>query len=348
LRSDLFFAMRFHRHDVFQFLRSLSFRRVLNIIQVTTSYHLSRWLRVPLQWGKPFNISVEPTTHCNLRCPQCPSGLRAFTRPTGSMSTDLFAALLSQMQNRLVYLYFYFQGEPFLNPSFLGMVRMAALQKLYTVTSTNAHYLNDQVARQTVESGLSRIIVSIDGTTQEVYEQYRVGGDLEKVKQGVRNLVKWKQELKSHTPHIIIQFLVVKPNEHQIEAAKVLTRELGADELKLKTAQVYDYATGSDLIPEQEQYSRYRALPDGTYALKNKLANHCWKLWHSTVITWDGSIVPCCFDKDAAHSMGSLQQSNFSTIWRGEPYKRFRKSILKSRSNIDICTNCTEGTKVWA
>jgi hypothetical protein len=81
----------------------------------------------------------------------------------------------------------------------------------------------------------------------------------------------------------------------------------------LKTAQVYDYKNGNELIPENEQYSRYKKNSDGTYSIKNSLENNCWKLWHSCVITWDGKVVPCCFDKDAQYQLGDLQTHSFST-----------------------------------
>ena len=90
-----------------------------------------------------------------------------------------------------MYLVFYFQGEPYLNPQFLDMVKYASGKKIYTATSTNAHYLNEANAKKTIESGLDRLIISIDGTTQDVYQQYRVGGNLEKVLEGARNVVKW-------------------------------------------------------------------------------------------------------------------------------------------------------------
>jgi radical SAM protein with 4Fe4S-binding SPASM domain len=102
------------------------------------------------------------------------------------------------------------------------------------------------------------------------------------------------------------------------------------------------------LIPNNPKYSRYQKLANGTYRIKNALLNHCWKLWHSCVVTWDGKVVPCCFDKDAAHRLGDLQTTSFKTIWQGNDYYRFRRSVLTARKEIDICTNCTEGTKVWA
>jgi radical SAM protein with 4Fe4S-binding SPASM domain len=227
-------------------------------------------------------------------------------------------------------------------------VKYAADKNIYTATSTNAHYLSDQMARKTVESGLDRLIISIDGTTQETYEQYRVGGQLSKVIEGARNVVRWKKELRSATPHIIFQFLVVKPNEHQVEEVKQLAKTTGADAVAFKTAQIYDYENGSPLIPAQEKYARYRQLPDGKWTIKNPLLNHCWKLWQGAVVTWDGRVVPCCFDKDASHVMGSFDNLTFGEIWKSKSYESFRSSVLKSRSEIEMCKNCTEGTKVWA
>ena len=88
---------------------------------------------------------------------------------------------------------------------------------------------------------------------------------------------------------------MVQANEHQINDIKVLGKEIGVDEVRFKTAQIYDYVNGNKLIPTIEKYSRYKKQNDGTYQIKNKMHNHCWKLWHSSVITWDGSVVPCCF-----------------------------------------------------
>lgn len=336
------------KNDTLNFISKLTFLKVWNAFIVILSFYVAKFTKKPIQWGLPFNISIEPTTKCNLGCPECPSGLKSFTRPTGNMEVDFYNKILGELGDKLIYLYFYFQGEPYLHPKFLELVKEANKKKIYTVTSTNAHFLTERKAKETIESGLDRIIISIDGTTQETYENYRIGGSLEKVKEGTKNLVRMKKELKSATPHTIIQFLVVKPNEHQIEDIYKLGAELGVDEVKLKTAQIYDFENGSDLMPTIDEYSRYKKQVDGKYKLKNDLLNHCWKLWHSCVITWDGKIVPCCFDKDAQHQLGDLNTKTFKEIWKSDLYNSFRKKILKSRAEIDICNNCTEGTKVWA
>ena len=336
-------------HDSLNLLSKLTPRRIWNGTKVLGSYYISKWTKKPVQWGYPVSVSVEPTTSCNLRCPECPSGLRAFTRPTGVLQNNFFRDTIDQISKDLLYLIFYFQGEPYLNPEFLDMVQYAAGKGIYTATSTNAHYLNDNLAKKTVESGLDRLIISIDGTTQEVYEQYRVGGKLDKVLEGARNIMKWKKELKSRTPFVFFQFLVLKPNEHQMDSVRKLAKEIGVDDVRFKTAQIYDYANDpNNLIPSLDKYSRYKKNKKNEFEFKNSLSNHCWRLWHATVITWDGLVVPCCFDKDAQHQLGDLKGMPFKEIWHNKQYADFRRSILQSRSNIDICANCSEGTKVWS
>lgn len=133
-----------------------------------------------------------------------------------------------------------------------------------------------------------------------------------------------------------------------MEEIQALGKELGVDEVVLKTAQIYDYENGSPFIPEQEKYSRYKLKKDGTYSIKNSLDNQCWKLWHGAEITWDGKVLPCCFDKDAEFVMGTLENSSFAEIWRSEPYDLFRQQLLIGRAEVEMCKNCSEGTKVWS
>src|SRR5687767_4504269 len=248
----------FNFNDSVNLLSKLTPARVWNGLKVLSSYYISFISKKPVQWGLPVSISFEPTTSCNLRCPECPSGLRAFTRPTGMLKKDFFTQTIDDIHKELLYLIFYFQGEPYLNTSFLDMVKYASDKGIYTATSTNAHYLTDEAAKKTVESGLDRLIISIDGTTQETYKQYRVGGNLGKVIEGAKNIVKWKKQLKSKTPFVFFQFLVVRPNEHQLEDVKKLAREVGVDDVWFKTAQVYDYKNDpNQLIPTVDKYSRY-------------------------------------------------------------------------------------------
>lgn len=339
--------------DFLNLLSKITVRRAINAAKVLAGYYYSKMTKTPHQWGSPISIAIEPTTSCNLRCPECPSGLRSFSRPTGMLDENFFQKTIDELHKEIFYLTFYFQGEPYLNPKFLEMVKYASGKNIYTATSTNAHYLDDANAKATVESGLDRLIISIDGTTQESYQSYRIGGDLQKVIDGTKNILGWKKELKSSTPHVIFQFVVFRQNEHEVEEVKKLGKELGVDEVRIKTAQIYDYENGNERIPIKEELSRYKQTKNGNFVLNSELGTHnselsnCWKMWNSCVITWDGKIVPCCFDKDAKHQLGNLQEKTFKEIWFNGSYTKFRSALLRSRKEIDICKNCSEGTKVW-
>lgn len=332
--------------DNLNFISGLTRSKLFNVFLLGLSYYFSKLSKQSVQSGKPMTISIEPTTKCNLRCPECPSGLRSFSRPTGDLDIVFFKDILDQIHRELIYLIFYFQGEPYLNRHFPEMIKYASEKRIYTISSTNGHFLNDDNARQTIESGLDRLIISIDGTTQEVYQSYRRGGSLDMAIQGAKNIIKWKKMLRSHKPYLVVQFLVVKPNEHQIKQLKILAENLGVDKVSLKSAQIYDFENGNPLIPGNEKYSRYLKNTDGTYRIKNEMRNSCWKMWNSCVITWDGKVIPCCFDKDAQFIMGDLKNQSFDQIWSDQKYHNFRKHILMNRKSIEMCRNCTEGTRV--
>ena len=335
------------KKDTINILKHLTLSRVLNLFILYFTFILSRILKKSILIGKPFTVSIEPTTACNLACPECPSGLKQFTRATGKLDLEVNRNLLQSIGKQLFYINYYFQGEPFLHPDFLELIKDAKKHKIYTATSTNAHFINNKIAEEIVHSGLDRLIISIDGTSQESYESYRKTGKLSKVIEGTKAIVEAKRQAKSSTPHLIFQFLVVKPNEHEIPSVYQLAEELGVNEVRLKSAQIYDYRHGNPLIPTQEQYARYKKQKDGTYQLRYKTGNHCWRMWSSCVLTWDAQVVPCCFDKDAQHTLGSAIENQFENIWKSKKYHDFRMSVLTKRNQIEICQNCSEGSKVW-
>lgn len=324
------------------YFQHLNMKKVYNFFLLYFSFLLSRTLKKPVIWGYPTTLSIEPTTSCNLRCPECPSGLRSFSRPTGMLSEELYLKIIHQTKSYLTYLHLYFQGEPFLHPQFTELIALANKEGIYTSTSTNAHYLNEKNVDKTLKSGLKQLIVSMDGITQDVYEDYRVGGKLSKVQEGLRLLLQKRKDRQLLYPRVILQFLVTGKNEHQIPTLKQWAKTIGVDELQLKTTQIYDFENGSELIPKDLGYSRYVPDGKGKWKLKKEIENKCWRMWQGAVITWDGRLVPCCFDKDGTHVMGKVSQEPIKSIWKNNKYNVFRTQLLEDRKQIEICKNCSE------
>ncbi|MDX2197285.1 MAG: radical SAM/SPASM domain-containing protein [Cytophagales bacterium] len=329
------------------FYNTSSWDKWVNSSKIIKSFYKSMFTGEAAISGMPMSLSIEPTTSCNLRCPQCISGLRDFTRPTGMLSETMFINVINALGKYLWYINFYFQGEPFLHEQFTDMVRYATSRHIYVSTSTNAHYLSPEVCSKIVKSGLHKLIISIDGLTQDTYEKYRVGGKLDKVQDGIKNIIGAKKKYKSQSPLISLQYIVFKYNIHEISQVRNTLHLLGADEVLIKTAQVYHSHEPDEWIPQSDKYSRYKVSDTGNYTIKNKIEDRCWKMWHSAVVTWDGRVVPCCFDKDAKYEMGNITNTPFEKIWYGNEYNNFRKKLITSRKDIDICTNCSEGSKIW-
>lgn len=339
-------SLRTLPQTIARYYRVATPRRAWNAAKVVTSYGLSNLLRRDIRMGRPMMLMVEPTNHCNLKCPLCPSGNGEMTRARGVMPFEHFQRVFDPLADDLLLLLLWNQGEPFINKDLTRMVRHAAKHNVPTITSTNVHYVRtDEEAEDIVSSGLSELILCLDGVDSETYLKYRVGGDFDRVLDGIDRITRAKRRLGTPGPLIHLQFIIMKHNEDQIEAARDLARTYGVDRLSLKTAQVYTDEDVTEFLPADESLSRYDYEADG---LKTKapLKNTCRHLWYSTVVNWDGSVSPCCFDKDVHYGLGhALNGSSFDEVWEGERYTRFRNEILTDRSAVPICNNCSEGIK---
>jgi len=262
------------------------------------------------------------------------------------LATQLYEQLIDELSPYLLHLTYYFQGEPYLHPSSHDMIAYASARGIYTITSTNGHYLSADHCEEIVRSGLSRLIVSVDGADQDSYASYRVGGQLVKVLDGLQTLAETKKRLGSSTPHIVMQTVAFKSNESQLAELQSIALDHGADEWVLKSAQVYNYDTAEDLLPVDDRLRRYKKV-GGSYIPKSVQGDACWRMWHSAVMTWDGKVVPCCFDKDAEHTLGDFARDSFTDIWHSLRYKEMRQAVFENRKQIDICANCSEGCRVW-
>ena len=296
----------------------------------------------------PTFVSIEPANYCQLRCPECPVGQRftsGFQQKAQNMSWEMYMRIVSQVQSTAHTLQFYFQGEPLLNPLLPKMVEHARKAGLFTILSTNAQALNRLMAQELVKSGLNRIIVSIDGFSQESYAVYRVGGSLQRALDGLRFLKEAKAQYHSSIC-IELQVLRLRSNEHEWQWISRNYKSLGATRLVFKTAQLYDYQHGHPLMPSHSKYSRYRRNADGTYYLyRSWLRRHwinmpCYRLWSGCVVTTTGELLPCCYDKFGDYTFGSLTQQSIEDVWHSSKAKAFRQSVLDRNTNIPICQEC--------
>lgn len=290
----------------------------------------------------PLFVSVEPSAICQLHCPECPVGL-AYRNPTKGgrvetpfMSREVWERVLTEVAACAHTIQFYFQGEPLLHPRLTEMVKEAHEVGLYTIVSTNAQALSKEQAEALMETGLSKVIVSMDGLTEESYGAYRVGGSLAQCKQALRWLREAKERQHGCTT-IELQCLRLRTNEHEWEAFHREYKALGADRLVLKTAQLHDYTMGHPLMPTEARYSRYVRGEDGFYHRK-KLRRGCWRVWTGCVVTTMGNVLPCCYDKAHAHAYGNIMSTPLRELFGSVKANLFRRVAMVQQP--DICQEC--------
>lgn len=315
-----------------------SLNKSVNAFSAGYSYLTSSFAGEVNVKGMPVTVSTELTNNCNLHCPECSSGSGQMKRERGFMDPELFNKVIKELSPYLFNINLYFQGEPMLHPKFFLFLRNSI--NIHTVVSTNGHFLSEENSEKIVKHGLNKLIVSLDGIDQETYSYYRKNGSVNTVLDGIRNVTNAKKRFNSSLK-IEIQFLVNKFNEHQIPQIKILANRVKAS-LSLKSMQIINRDNIGLWLPLNKRFRRYKMI-NGEYDIKNSLPNRCARLWFNPVITWDGKVIPCCFDKDAEFVMGNLNHDSFREIWDGPKYRIFRKSILSGRNMIEICRNCTSG-----
>jgi radical SAM protein with 4Fe4S-binding SPASM domain len=295
-------------------------------------------------WSYPVMAAIEPTNICNLRCPLCATGAGILTRQSGSMPLDNFRCIADKLTGKTETLYLWGQGEPFLAPDFLSMVSYAARKGFRTIVSTNGHFLDN--AEEIVNSGMSQLIVSLDGIDENSYTAYRYGGDFNRVIRGIRFLAEVKRR-EGHGPEIIIQYLLTASSAPKRREVGELASSLGADKVVLKTLQAAWLTGGDKSLPDDLNLTRYRRKSDGTLVTDCHpfLGKRCLRLYYSFQVDWQGNVVPCCFDKNSDHILGNILTSNLQDIWNNSTYKKFRRSMNNNGRVLPMCTDCTEGLK---
>lgn len=310
-------------------LKNITCSRIANYLTARVGYWYSNLTNNVCLNAKPISASIEPANYCNLSCPHCPTGRRLIEKTDKRLTFNDFKEYLDKLLPELMYLNLYFQGEPFLNKDLPEMIRYAADKGVFTCVSTNGNALTEDLVKRLSESAVGRLIICLDGATQESYAQYRVGGNFDRVLKGISLSVKYGLPLE-------VQCLLLSTTEKEINEIKSLCKNLGVKRLVFKKAQFYD----DFLVPENPKHLRYKREASGKLVPKAKLKNRCWRLFSTIVIDVDGNVPACCFDKSAKYSFGSLKTSTLNEVWKGEKANKFRKTILHHRKGIDICNNC--------
>jgi radical SAM protein with 4Fe4S-binding SPASM domain len=312
-------------------------------------YNLARW-RSGFQDRQDFQalalpsiIQIEPSSRCTLKCPKCPAGTQRLNRHR-DMTLQEFTAIIDELQDSLMFIVLWDWGEPFMNPELPAMIRQAADRGIKTVTSTNAHFLEDPAYLQAVlQSGLDSLIVAIDSADAGRYADYRRNGSLRKACDGVRRLVSLKKQLHSPT-QINLRMVLMKSNEDEIDAMQRLARQLDVDLLTAKSVNpLFCGEVNHDMIPTAPAWRRLQYRDGQPVRREHPTCDYIWTIAN---IHSDGEVASCCEDFNGQFALGNVFTSGFKHIWNNEAYRQRRRAITADLASQPICSGCWRNYQV--
>lgn len=307
---------------------------------------ISRRWTLPWTAALPSRYLIEITNLCNLSCPLCPTGQKMITYGQGMMAFDNFKKLVDECAPYMEHIDLYNFGEPLLHPHFARFVGYAKEKGVGTVqVSSNGNIdLTPEKALRLIESGLDNLIVACDGTDQESYEKYRVGGKLEKLTLFVKTLAQAKTEAGSVTPQITMRFIPMKHNEHQVEEMEKLAMSWGVDKFIPYALSLYygrDKGSFDKFHPDNPKYATFKMVEEnGKLIAKALSVQKCRMAWETLSVTWDGRAIPCCSDFDATVNFGNVFTSGARAVWNGIKTRQFRRQFIKDKNRIPLCRDC--------
>jgi len=265
------------------------------------------------------------------------------------MEFDNFKSLIDECGRFIRWLDFSGYGEPILHKNITEMVAYAKSKGIACIQcDTNANFeLTTEKCKNIIDSGLDYLVVSVDGTTQEAYENYRRNGDLNLVLDFIRKIIKAREEKCAFTPIIIIQMIITKQTYPQIEDFKNLAQLLKADSFRIKNLWLNDYAFDPEVLkcylPDDNNFRSY-AVENGSIVNLNRLNdNFCRVLWDEAFVTWDGRLIPCCFDPNGETLASNVFESkSLRKAWNNRSFRLLRKNICKNKSALLMCKICPE------
>ncbi len=328
-----------HRRYALALLRHARWSKVINLLRV--EYRRAR-NNPNLRGLYPWSLVVDISNVCNLRCPLCTMGQRRLIPRENLMSLENYVSLVEPLRDYLFLVFLYNWAEPFFNRDIYKIIRWNTQARLATFVSSNLNVTID--AEELVRSGLQQLVISGDGITQDVYEKYRVGGNLAQVLENLKNLVAAKRRLKSRLPYIEWQCLVTRYNEGQLDEIKRTILGLGADEVRFANLNLFSAddraAARRDWLPQNPAYRAFAAESPRRES-ERTVRRPCYWLWRTAVINANGGAMPCClFD---VPDWGNALTEPFGTLWNNERFDAARKRSSPSGGPPQqqlVCDHC--------
>jgi radical SAM protein with 4Fe4S-binding SPASM domain len=292
-------------------------------------------------WSSPLHMMIELTNYCNLKCGVCPTGIGRLERCPAAMDPALFERLMKEVAPYLLTACLWGWGEPMLHPQLADILRISQDRGVTTFLSTNGQNLDDEtVLKALIDYPPTRLIVCLDGLTDETNSVFRVGANVDVALNGVRHLARMRSQRGAHLPVLHLRYIVMKHNEHEVSRLPAFAKENEFDELTIRSLVMIDAPEDAhrELIPDDERFRAYGYRDSERISRRDFI---CEKPFAHPTVLADGTVVACDQDCNAQQPCGSLADgSSFADIWWSDRAAEVRRTIRDNPERLSFCRNC--------
>jgi MoaA/NifB/PqqE/SkfB family radical SAM enzyme len=288
----------------------------------------------------PAHVTIEPTNACNARCPVCETGKGEMHRAAGFLDFDLYKEFITDVAPTTNTMMFYGMGEPFMHEHAYDMIRFARDKGIYVETCSNGDFIDP---KGVIYSDVNKISIQIGGLDEDTHQRYRVRSSFTKAERNLRALIEERRKHPNSNVQIEVGLIVMRHNEHQVEAFKDWAKDIGADVANVIDPCARNMLEAMAYLPKDRRYWFYDEDAFERGILKPKIVpeNDCTWIWNSTQLDWDGDVVPCCRDPNGKHTFGNAFESGLMAVYNGGTAREFRRRILTEQGKVDICRLCS-------
>ena len=284
-------------------------------------FETARQEKVRTQW--PIEISLGLTSYCNLLCKMC---YRNYLPDNGKQYMPLGIVDEIVRQCKELDIASFWLGsftEGLLHPDILYIIRKCgevhALDYWFT---TNGTLLTEDIARAMIESGVTKLHVSLDAATPETYKKIR-GGNLEIVEKNVRRFLQIRNEMSSELP--MLRVTMVEQDENRGEIDAFVNKWTGvADIVDVQKLTDYSILQNDELDRESYKHTFF----------------DCYYPFYQLSVTYDGRIWPCpCPVFNSGHPV-YLKDMTLKEYWNSKEILDIVHAIKNNEDYYDCCLKC--------
>ena len=353
-------------------------------------FHLLRRY-IPFEYKLLNGYSISPdlvtiliTNRCNFKCSFCASNSLQESAPRrDELSTQEIKNLIDQLTSFKPSIYFN-GGEPFLRKDIFELINYVKQKKMIAALTTNGSMLTAKNIDMLIDSRLDFLSVSIDGP-EEYHDNVRgYKGAFRKATEGLKLLVKRRNERKLRIPHIRLASIMSHENIENSRYILQLANDIPVDELAFGNLMFYtpqvveaqsrfckkkktggnhilglevpnDYKFKIDIkrikkfVKEAPNISRipiYFAMHNINDTIEDYYSLKYPSIKSRCLSPWYSAVIEPNGDLTPCQGyvVGNIREKRFRTIWNNKKMLKFRQ--VRKKHQPPACFRCLEGQRI--